>query len=491
MEEEKVIIKLHKQPLSSERKEQSAKRKRIVLIVLLCFMMLVTGLIGGYAFAGISRGSSIAAFKKDKFDKIIAYFNEAWLYKNDYESLEETMEDKAFYGMTSFSEDKYSSYMSNEEVTEFQTSINQSFVGIGAKFTYNNEVGLIVDVYENSPAEKCGMMAGDIIYKVDDEEVAGLDSDQIKEKIQGIEGTQVKITVKRANEEIDLYATRGPVSHTAYAKDINGICYLEILSFGETTADECINYLDNFTNYSKLIIDLRDNTGGYQDAVQNVAGLFLGEGKVCLKETNNKNETTSFYTICKKYYENFKDIVVLTNGNTASAAEVLTITLKELHPNATQIGETTFGKGVVQSTYYLSDMSALKITTNYWTSPNDVSINGVGVIPDKEVKLDDVFYENFYLIKDQTFEYDSVSTYNALMQKALKFLGYKIDRVDGYFDESFKEALLEFKTENKFLDDDSVLDYDTYYTIISSITRIKDQDMSKDNQLMYALDYMR
>ena len=147
------------------------------------------------------------------------------------------------------------------------------------------------------------------------------------------------------------------------------------MSFGDTTADECIRYLDEYQGYSKLIIDLRDNSGGYQDSVQKVAGLFIGKDKVVLQETDSENVTESYKTIVEKYYDNFKKIIVLTNKNTASAAEVLSICLKEQHENATLVGETTYGKGVVQKSFYLDDGSALKITSSYWSSPNGVSKN--------------------------------------------------------------------------------------------------------------------
>ena len=489
--EEKVTIKLHKELLESERKELKEKRKRKFLIFLLCLLMFVTGGVCGFALTGVFKGTSVALFKKDKLDKIVSYFDSMWLYKNDYEDLKQTMEDKAFYGMTKFSEDAYSSYMSKEEIASFADGINMNYVGIGAQYSYTGGVGTVTRVFKDSPAEKGGMLAGDILYKVDGISLDGLDSDQIKEKIVGEEGTIVKVTVLRSGKEIELTMSRGPIEYTAYASNKDDYVLLDLMSFGETTADECIKYLDEYKDYSKLIIDLRDNTGGYQNSVQEVAGLFIGENKVVLKETDNTGTTKEYETICKKYYDNFKKIIVLTNSNTASAAEVLSICLKEQHSNTLLVGETTYGKGVVQTSFYLEDGSALKITSSYWSSPNGVSINSEGVKPDAEVKLDPVLYETAVsMIEDEKYEFDSVSNFVKVAEEGLKFLDYNVDRTDGYFDESFKNALFQYKADNDLVKD-YVLDYDTYNAIISSVIREYNENPLKDYQMVKAIELLK
>lgn len=491
MEEEKVTIKLHKELLESERKELREKRKRKFLIFLLSILMLITGTVFGFCLTGVLKGTSTALFKRDKLDKIVAYFDSIWLYKDDYDDLAKTMEDKAFYGMSQFEEDKYTSYMSKEEIASFAQSINQNYVGIGAQYSYMGGVGTVTRVFKDSPAQKGGMLPGDILYKVNGESLQDLDSDQIKEKIIGENGTIVKVTVLRSGKEIELEMSRAPIEYTAYAYTKDDYVILELMSFGESSVDECIKYLDEYKNYSKIIIDLRNNSGGYQDSVQEVAGLFIGENKIVLNETDNKGQTKGYETIVKKYYDNFKEIVCLINENTASAAEVLSICLKEEHPNTTLVGTKTYGKGVVQSSFYLDDGSAIKITSSYWSSPNGVSIHNEGVKPDVEVKLDPVLYEQIDSMEEnERFEYDSVSSYTKVAQEGLKFLDYKIERCDGYFDESFKEALLKYKIDNE-LDKDSILDYDTYNAIISSVIREYNSNLNKDNQMLKAIELLK
>lgn len=491
MEEEKVRVKVTKVLLESERKELKAKRIRKLLIGLLCFLFLVMGLVGGFAIAGVMRGTSVAAFKTNKLDKITAYFDSLWLYKNDYEDLQHTMEDKAFYGMTNFEEDPYSSYMSSEEIASFTERINNNYVGIGAQYSFANGVGTVTRVFKDSPAEKGGLLPGDIFYKIEGKTIEDLDSDGIKEKIQGEEGTKVNISVLRSGKEVSLTFIRGAIEYTAYAESIDDYVYLNIMSFGDSTSDECVKYLNEYKDYSKLIIDLRDNTGGYQGSVQGVAGLFIGPDKVVLNETDNTGNTASYKTIVREYYDNFKKIIILTNGNTASAAEVLTICLKEQHEDTTLVGTTTFGKGVVQSSYYLDDGSAIKITSSYWTSPNGVSINKEGIKPDYEVFLDDILYESVYSFEneDDKYELDSVSAYVQIAELGLEFLDYEIDRTDGYFDISFARALNNYKQDND-LGNNQTLDNNTYEAIISSVVREYSINKQKDLQLQKAIELL-
>lgn len=488
MSEEKVRVKVKKVLLESERQELKAKRKRRFLIGLLCFVFLIVGGIGGYALSSLYKGFSIASFKTNKFDKLSAYLNSVWLYKDDYEDLEKTLEDKAFYGMTNFPDDIYTSYMSQEEMAEFASSINNNYVGIGAQYSYTNGIGTVTRVFKDSPAEKGGLLAGDIFYLIEGESLEGLTSDEIKEKIVGEENSIVNVTVLRSGKEVNLSFVRGAIEYTAYAKDYDDFVYLNIMSFGESTADECINYLDDYKDYSKLVLDLRDNTGGYQGSVQSVAGLFLGKNVVVLNEIDNEGTVTSYETVCKKYYDNFKKIVILTNANTASAAEVLTICLKEMYPNASIVGTTTFGKGVVQSSYYLEDGSAIKLTTSYWTSPKGVSIHKEGVKPDYEVFLDEILYQNVYSFEDDSvYNIDDVSSYVKIAELGLKFLDFDIERTDGYFDSSFAKALKEYKNSND-LANNEILDGDTYSAIISSVIREYSINEKKDLQLQKAIE---
>lgn len=491
-EEKKVVISLKKVPLASEREEIKKRKIRRIVVSLCLVVFLLMGIAIGY-FLRASKGTIIintSNSSSSKIDEVKKIFNQSWLYKNDYDDLSNELTDKALYGMTSFEDDPYTTYMSVDEMNEFTNSINMNYVGIGVQYSYINDIATIIRVFKDSPAEKAGLIAGDLLMKVDGKEIVGLDSDTIKEMVIGEEGTNVTITVNRQGEEKDIVVTRGAVDSTVYVYTKDDVVVMDLMSFGDNTAKECIHYLNDYKDYSKLIIDLRSNGGGYQTAVQEVAGLFLGKDKLVMKQIYNDNSQSDFMTISDEYYDNFKDIVILTNNATASAAEVLTICLKELHPNVTLVGTTTYGKGVVQSTYSLSDGSALKLTSSKWLSPNGVWVNGKGIDPDIEVKLDEATYEVIYNMEDDdSYHYDNVSNHIAFAEKALRYLDYEVDRVDGYFDESFEIALNEYKI-NHNQEADGILDKKTYESIISSMSYEYLNNESKDYQMLKALEVL-
>lgn len=485
MEDNKVIIKLKKQPLKSEREEMKQEKKKKIFIVLTCVLLFVLGVFvgGGVAYALKSSGDASAY---SKLDEIKSRLKSNWLYRNDYDDLDTTLDDKAFYGMTTFSDDPYTTYMSSEEMNEYANDINMNYVGIGVQ--YNSYNYTILRVYNDSPAQAAGLLAGDVIKRVDDEDVSGKTNDEIKQMVQGQEGTIVKITVLRDNKEITYDVTRGNVDSTVYAYKYDNTLVLEIMSFGSNTGNECIKYLDEYKDEDRLVIDLRNNTGGYETAVQEVAGIFLGKDKIVMHKVYSDNNIDTDYTISNAYYDNFKKIVILTNGSTASASEVLTMALKEGHDNVTVVGEKTYGKGVMQSSYILNDGSALKVTIAYWTSPDNNSINKTGIVPDVEVKLHDVMYESVsFLEEGTTINVDEVSTYVKTMQLMLDYLDYDVDRTDGYFSNDTLTALNKYR-KDVGLDESKVLDEETYSALYSSVISLNRTDSSKDNQLVKAME---
>ncbi len=163
MEEEKVVYKLKKQPLSSEIKERKEKRKRGIFVTVLAVLFLVLGILIGIAASSLDDGlDSDGTNIYKKFQEIERYMDSFWLYGNDYEDLNQVLEDNAFYGMTSFEHDPYTSYMSVEDYDEFNSSINMNIVGIGISYIQLDDVTTIMRVLKDSPAEQGGLMAGDI-----------------------------------------------------------------------------------------------------------------------------------------------------------------------------------------------------------------------------------------------------------------------------------------------------------------------------------------
>ncbi|MCR4633044.1 MAG: PDZ domain-containing protein [Erysipelotrichaceae bacterium] len=490
--EEKVLIDLKKMPLASERREIAERRKKRFLLVLACLFFFLLGCLITRIFfpaqsvihnnVTVNQGSGVG-----EIEQIMERY---WLYGDRYEDLHQELEDKAQYGMTAFDFDPYTSYMSQEEMDSFSDSINRSYVGIGVEYSYVNDAALIMRVFKSSPAEAAGLKAGDVIVSVEGTSVAGLSSDQIKELVLGEEGTIVTLGIETDGVVRDVQVTRGVVNSTVFAYTQDDFIIMELDSFGETTAEEAARYLDEFSDYEKIIIDLRSDSGGYQTAVRDISGLFIGPNEVYLRQKGIDGvETADATPSSSKKYDNLKKIVVLTSEDTASAAEVLAIVLRE-RCDAILVGDTTYGKGVIQTNRILRNGGVLKLTTYYWYSPDGVSIDQVGIVPDEEVRMPDIYYEYYFDMEDdETYAYDSVSDATAVSQKALAYLGYDVSRSDGYFDEQTLNAIDAYKADHG-LAGQGILDQETYISIISE-TRRQLADPEKDPQLLRAIEIMK
>ena len=467
-EEEIIRFRLKKQELKSEREERRHKHQHrikvgIVSIVCLFVAFEIGLLIGTYKL----NMQPSASFDTDKIEEIAYYIENYWLYGDDYEDLLTTLYDQALYGMTELTDDPYSTYESAQEAEDFTNSINVSFVGIGVGIRqYANGI-LITKIYENSPAQAAGLQAGDVIMAVDDESVYDMSVTEVKELILGTADTTITLTILRDGSYTEIEVTRGNVDATVSGRIIDDVVVLEIASFGEDTYDDCVDFLSNYTDYSKLIIDLRDNTGGYSSAVEKITGLFLPEGSVLMREVDKNGDEIVVYVNSDIYYDNFEEIIILTNSSTASASEVMTLALKEARDDVYTVGTTTYGKGVVQTTFSLSDGSYLKLTIYEWTSDSGTSINGVGIVPDYEVYLDDIYYQSVGSFPDTTYTVDDVSSYVTIVQECLATLGYDVARTDGYFDESLEAAIIVYCNDHN-IDSDGTLTSEVYAAITSS-----------------------
>ena len=288
--------------------------------------------------------------------------------------------------------DEYSEYFTKEEMDEFKMETEGSYVGIGvymAKNTKDNNIIILAPI-ENSPAEKAGLLPGDIIKKIDDVAYTGEDFEKVSAYIKGKEGTTVKLEIERDGKEITFNIERKNIELYPIKSEVleNNIGYINIDSFDENTKEK---FKDVYTELNKknikgLIIDLRNNGGGIVDDALEIADYALEKNKVMLvtkdktqKEEIEKSKSKPIIT---------QPIVLLVNENTASSSEILVAALKE-NNRATVVGETTYGKGVIQELITLSDGSGVKITIEEYYTPNKNKINGVGIKPDIEVHLPD------------------------------------------------------------------------------------------------------
>ena len=303
---------------------------------------------------------------------------------------EEDLIDGAIKGYVGGLGDKYTEYFTKEEMEAFYSEIEGSYVGIGIYMVQNTENNTIVVLYpiEGSPAEKAGLQTGDIIKKVDGIEFTGEEFDEISSKIKGKEGTKVTLEIERSGQILTFEIERRSIDLYPIESELleNNIGYINITSFDSNCAKEFKTVYENLSksNITSLIIDLRNNGGGIVSEALEIADYILDKNQVILI-TKDKDGKEYIEKSTQKPIINMP-IVVLTNSNTASASEILAAALKD-NNKARIVGEKTYGKGVIQELYTLSDGSGLKVTVEEYYTPNRNKINEIGITPDVKVTL--------------------------------------------------------------------------------------------------------
>ena len=312
------------------------------------------------------------------------------LYIGDID--EESMLEGAIKGYVEGLGDPYTEYLTKEEMEEFTEETNSEYVGIGVYVgndTVNNTI-LVVGVMKSSPAEEAGIQIGDVIEKIDGVAYTGEQLDEATKVLKAEEGTTATLTIRRDNEEKELTVVRRKITvqHVASEMLENNIAYIQIDSFDANVASSFEEQITSLMNNGAtgIIIDLRNNGGGIVDEATGIADLFLDKGETILitksKKENNEEETKSERDPIVKDIP----VVILVNEATASASEILAGALKDNY-GATIIGKQTYGKGVIQTLYTLTDGSGIKITTEEYYTPNHNQINEVGITPDIEVDI--------------------------------------------------------------------------------------------------------
>lgn len=314
---------------------------------------------------------------------------------------EEKMLNETIKGYVNGLDDEYSEYLTTEEWDDFQSQALGNYVGIGIYMAVDkNDNVIVLSPIEGSPAESAGVKEGDTIVSVNDENVLGTSSDTVASMIKGEEGTEVKIRVLRDNEYLDFNIRREAIKiyHVEEEMLENNIGYISLLTFDEGCADEFKSAVDKLKGQGakKLIIDLRNNTGGLVDEALEIADCFVPKNETLLitVDANGNKE----YSKAEKDPMIDCEIIVLSNEYSASASEILIGALRD-SGIAKTVGTKTYGKGVIQSVYLLEDNSALKLTVNEYFTPNETKINKVGIEPDYEVELDEESEEDLQLNK--------------------------------------------------------------------------------------------
>ncbi len=302
-------------------------------------------------------------------------------------------------GMVEAIGDAYTLYMDADESKDFYDSLHGNVgSGIGVEMGLRDGYVRVLRTLPDNPARKAGILAGDIIYRVNGEEVWSLSSDEIARKVRGESGTEVTVTVVRDGKEYDYTMVRETINNvSAYVEYDGKTAIVTVTRFDNDTGKEIQKMASEFSGkgINKVILDLRGNGGGYVNAAQDLLSLWLDNQKILTQKSLHYGNTITSTSSGKAILEGMKT-VVLVNGSTASASEIVAGALQD-YGKATIVGEKTYGKGVVQNIFDLSGGATLKVTTASWYTPNDRSIGGEGITPDIVVERS---YEDINSMRD-------------------------------------------------------------------------------------------
>ena len=314
-----------------------------------------------------------------------------------YENIDtQKLVDGALLGASLSLEDPYTVYMSEDEAESFVENVeSDDYTGVGLYITEegNGNGVTIVSPLKDSPAEKAGIVSGDKILSVNGQSVAGVNIDTVAADMKGPEGTDVTLSVlkKSTGETVDITLTRAKIRRETVISQMldDEVAYIQISQFGVNTFSEFAQQFNELVGQGmkRLVLDLRNNPGGLMETAVNIADSFISDGEIVYNLDKNDRRHDYMATPDKTTLP----MVVLTNGGSASASEVLVGAL-HAHGLVTIIGEKTFGKGVTQIPYKFRDGSIMKITDSRYYTPNDVCIDHQGIMPDIEVTMTDKEY---------------------------------------------------------------------------------------------------
>lgn len=387
--------------MDEKSKESTPNVRKISLgnAIIISACTAVVGVIVGLNWTGvISQFAPYLGFKTNNSTKSLDWssLNEVYTtlslyYDGDIDDTAVVEGAKA--GLVAALGDKYTVYMTAQQNAEFQDSLHgEAGSGIGVVMAERDGYVRVVRTLPDNPARKAGILAGDILYKVDGEEVYTLNADEIAQKVRGPEGSEVKVTVVRNNKEQEFTLKRETINNVSADltyldtdKDgKNDTAYILTTRFDTDTGAKVREFAQSFSKdgIKKVILDLRDNGGGYTSAAKDLLGLWIDGDVVYTQKTAGSSQ--NFYAARSQAILGSMKTVVLVNEATASASEIVAGALKD-YGKATLVGTTTYGKGVVQSLVDLSKNSLLKVTSAHWYTPKGNSIDKTGITPDVEV----------------------------------------------------------------------------------------------------------
>ena len=383
-----------------EENKNNGTKKRLAItgiIILFIFSSIMFFYIGntlafnGFSLVNVSQDvlKDVTDVKDVKKYNLLFQVRDALLTKYDGEINDEELLEAAIKGMTDSLKDPYTVFMNENEYKSFVEQSEGHFVGIGAQMAIKDNKITVVAPLEGSPAEQAGLKSGDIILKVDDTDIVEPNLDKTVSMIKGEQGKPVTLTVEREGTEKEITIVRDEIKMVSVKGEIidGNIGYIQISSFDENVAEDFKSKIVELKNQGMkgMILDLRGNPGGFLGEAVKVASQFIPKGEVItytIDKYGNKQESKSIGGEAKDM-----PLVILIDGGSASASEVVTGALRD-YKVGTTIGKTSFGKGIVQQLIEFSDGNGgLKVTTSKYYTPNGENIHKIGITPDIEVNL--------------------------------------------------------------------------------------------------------
>lgn len=391
-------LKLRRETMKKERAQNIYKT--IMLVVLTAVITFIITSITMYQPLG---KETVKYMTRDSIGKTFQTFRN-FIEKHYIGEINDTqMLETAIKGYVEGLNDEYSEYITKEEMEEYMQDATGNYVGIGiyiTNHTQTNEIVVLMPM-KGSPAEEAGLKSGDVITKVDGVAYTGEELNKASSALKKEEGTKANLEILRNGEVLTFEIERKKVKINHIETEIleNTIGYMKISTFDEGCYEEFKQKWEELAkqNITSLMIDLRNNGGGIVEEATNMADMMVDKGKTLLITASKNKEEEQ--TKAKQEKTIHVPIVILVNENTASSSEILAAAVKENNENVTIIGTKTYGKGVIQTIFSLTDGSGLKLTTSEYYTPNHNAINKIGIKPDIEVEFPEE--ESLYTVEKQ------------------------------------------------------------------------------------------
>lgn len=415
-------IEENKKEPEQKKTRKSAKRKNPFTHSEVIFLVVITAIISiftTYTIVRVSNTKSELGMSDDEKalqEFIDTYQNILDSYYEDVDSQE--LIDHAIAGMLSGLDDPYSIYFDEDSSSTFDATLEGSYNGVGLEVYNDTDMNIVVSrVFEGSSAEEAGIEAGDIIKEVDGKDLTGKATTEFSDYTKEKEDDEFQVVYLHDGEEKTATLKRKVIIIQSVTSEVleendKKIGYIQVDIFSATTYNQFEKAVQKLENeqVEGMIIDLRDNTGGHLSVVTDMLSLFLDDSHV-IYQIEDKDQTTKYYSTGKETKE--YPVVILQNGNSASASELFTAAMKEEY-GAKVVGTTSYGKGTVQELNTLQDGTQYKFTTKKWLTPKGNWVHEKGITPDVEVELDEGYRNEPTRENDNQFQ-RAVSTLNDMI----------------------------------------------------------------------------